>query len=82
MTCKEPFELFDGRGCVSIYFKAKHGQEEGIAGCKELGGEIFEFDDYPTQYEPLTDYLIEKGNTSASKLSNIICTLFYCISIW
>ena len=61
MTCSAPFELVPGVGCIKLFFKEDQVYEDGLKGCQEMGGELFQFDDFSHQHQPLTDYLNEKN---------------------
>ena len=64
MTCSSPFKRVNNIGCVHLYIKNEHRYAEGLAYCQSLGGELFEFTDFDTQYQDVLDYLIANGGKS------------------
>ena len=61
MTCSPPFQKVKNIGCIFLYFKSTHTQEEGLAHCQSLGAELFEFNNFDQQNEDVFKYLIDNG---------------------
>ena len=64
MNCTSPFKMVDNVGCVHLLRGRYHNFAEGISHCQSLGGELYEFENFTSQYQDMFDYLTSNGGES------------------